>query len=354
MKKRAMICLWIPAGLMCLLILLAAGLLGFLTLTDYRPPPLQELEIRGSNDTALPGKELVFLTWNIGYAGLGKEMDFFYEGGTRVRPSRELFEKYLNGIRDFLASRDSAGFLFLPETDTWSKRTYYTDETEVLSRALPKYHPVFAKNYSCRFVPQPVAEPMGRVESGILVLSAAKPYAATRHGFSVNFPWPQSLFFLKRCFIELRYHLEGGKDLVVVALHNSTFDKGGKLRKVELHELSAFMNREVSKGNYVIAGGDWNSNPIGFDKSSIVSGDLAKDIEPPIDPGLLPGFRFVFDPTAPTNRDVNGPYVKGKTLTTIIDFFVVSPNVRVRSVRTISNGFEFSDHQPVEMKVTLE
>jgi endonuclease/exonuclease/phosphatase family metal-dependent hydrolase len=48
------------------------------------------------------------------------------------------------------------------------------------------------------------------------------------------------------------------------------------------------------------------------------------------------------------------PYQKGKTKTTIIDFYVVSPNVEVKAVHTIATGFKFSDHQPVIMKVTLK
>jgi endonuclease/exonuclease/phosphatase family metal-dependent hydrolase len=50
---------------------------------------------------------------------------------------------------------------------------------------------------------------------------------------------------------------------------------------------------------------------------------------------------------------VDRPYVKGITGTTIIDFFVVSPNVEILSVKTLGNNFAWSDHQPVLMKVRL-
>ena len=55
----------------------------------------------------------------------------------------------------------------------------------------------------------------------------------------------------------------------------------------------------------------------------------------------------------PTNRDVDMSYQKGKTKTTIIDFFVVSPNITVESVKTIETGFENADHQPVIMKIKI-
>jgi hypothetical protein len=37
----------------------------------------------------------------------------------------------------------------------------------------------------------------------------------------------------------------------------------------------------------------------------------------------------------------------------VIDGFIVSPNVQVDSVETVDAGFEFSDHNPVMLHVTL-
>lgn len=99
----------------------------------------------------------------------------------------------------------------------------------------------------------------------------------------------------------------------MINTHNSVFDEEGELRKKELVKLNDFMMKEYRKGNYVIAGGDWNQNPRGSEMN----------------------------------------YQKGKTKTTIIDFFVVSPNVIVESVKTIKTGFENSDHQPVIMKIKI-
>lgn len=40
--------------------------------------------------------------------------------------------------------------------------------------------------------------------------------------------------------------------------------------------------------------------------------------------------------------------------TTLTDFFLVSPGVRVLSVRTLPLGFRSSDHNPVVMRVVFE
>lgn len=339
---------FIPAGAIITFLL-------FLTIMDYYPAEKESILIEEKGAT-LPSfkKEYTFLTWNIGYSGLGKNMDFFYEGGTRVRPVKEEFTGYLKGICQYLSSADSIDFIFLQEIDVHSKRSYFTDEIKEISKYLPGRCSLFAKNYDSRFVPVPLDDPMGRVVSGIACLPKFRPVSAERIDYGTRFSWPKQLALLKRCFMVMRYRLNTGKEFVIINLHNSTFDKGGALRVKELKKLQSFALAEYSKGNYVVIGGDWNNNPRGFEPQTIVSGDSAKVIEPKLDSTFLPNWRFAFDPAAPTNRDVDMPYRIGKTKTTIIDFYVVSPNVEVISVHTIRTGFNFSDHQPVVMRVSLK
>jgi endonuclease/exonuclease/phosphatase family metal-dependent hydrolase len=344
--------LLIPAGIFMVFVL-------FLTVTDYSPALTEKIEIIPPDTGFLlsnQDKEFTFLTWNIGYGGLGKKMDFFYEGGKKVRPEKKEFAEYMEGITRFISSNDSVDFIFIQEADVHSRRSYYMDEVAEISKVLPNRSPLFAKNYDCRFVPVPLDDPMGRVVSGIACFPIYVTGTALRIDLGTRFSWPKQLVMLKRCIMVIRYKLAiaARKDLVIVTLHNSTFDKGGTLRKKELQKLHQFLYAEYSKGNYVIAGGDWNTNPRGFRPESVISGDIAKAIDPALGSTFLPGWRFAFDPSAPSNRDVDMPYQKGKTKTTIIDFYVVSPNVEVESVHTVATGFSFSDHQPVIMKVSLK
>jgi endonuclease/exonuclease/phosphatase family metal-dependent hydrolase len=341
--------LLLPAGLFMIFVL-------FLTLTDYAPEAKENIEITGQEARLLPDsvKEITFLTWNIGYGGLGEKMDFFYEGGTRVRPEKKEFEGYREGISQVLAAVDTVDFIFIQEADTHSRRSYYSDEVAETAKSLHGRTSLFAKNYDCWFVPVPLDDPMGRVVSGIACFPRYIPESAVRIDLGTRFSWPKQLVMLKRCILMMRYKLTSGNELVVVTLHNSTFDKGGVLRKRELQILHNLLLSEYKKGNYVIAGGDWNINPRGFRPETIISGDTTRAIEPPLYPAFLPGWEFAFDPSVPSNRDVDGPYRKGKIITTIIDFYVVSPNVKVRSVRTLPTGFRFSDHQPVFLKVALK
>jgi hypothetical protein len=111
---------------------------------------------------------------------------------------------------------------------------------------------------------------------------------------------------------------------------------------------------EYKKGNYVVTGGDWNQNPVGFLPTDLPgtfsTGDISRIIQPQIEKDFFPSdWKWVYDPELPSNRDVDQAYTRGKTPTTIIDFFVVSPNISVEKVSTQDLGFAWSDHQPVLM-----
>jgi endonuclease/exonuclease/phosphatase family metal-dependent hydrolase len=336
------------------IVVLPIGLFLFLMVAEFRPAPVIRLAVKGPGTSQEQGplpSTITFLTWNIGYAGLGKEMDFFYEGGTDVRPAEEACYRYLEGIRKFLSEHGDADFVFIQEADVHSRRSWYTSQVDSVSRTLGDHFCAYATNYRCAFVPVPVRDPMGRVEGGIATFSRLRPDEAVRYGYEAQFPWPQRLVMLKRCFLTERFRLPEGKDLVVINLHNSAYDESGELRNAEIIQLESFIRKEWAKGNYIIVGGDWNSSPRGFDPATITSGDRVRAIAMPPGSGILAGWKCTFDPSRPTNRDVDGPYRKGKTRTTVIDFFVVSPNISVISCETVPTGFECSDHQPVMMKV---
>lgn len=359
--KRFRFVLKILLALFLICVLSVAGLIGFLMVTEYKPGDREEVPRRarltslakGSSDSLTSSRTFTCLTWNIGYAGLGKELDFFYDGGTVVNPPRERSEQYLDGIRQTLSGFGSADFVFLQEVDFQSSRSFRKDQCAVLAHSLPSHEAVTALNYSCRFIPVPVTDPMGKVESGLVTFSRAEAQEATRHAYRANFSWPKRLVFLKRCFLVTRFMLENGKQLVMVNLHNSTFDAGGHLRLAEQEQLQEFLLAEYRDAHYVVVGGDWNMNPKGFIPDSIRTADRGQAILPPIGEAFLPGWTFAFDPDVPSNRNVDEPYRKGSTGTTVIDFFILSPNVRLCRVKTMDLGFSCSDHNPVLLTFEL-
>ena len=338
-----------------ILIILFVGFVAYISITDYKPAETEIISLNGNkSENILMPKELSFITWNIGYCGLGKDMDFFYEGGKMVRPDEGNFHKYFNGMETLLKSVDSVDFVLLQEVDEYSKRSYYVDQTEIISKVFPGYTSKLAKNYDVKFVPVPVTSPMGRVKGGIMTLSKYNPAEATRFAYPLITSWPNSLFMLDRCFLTFRYKLKNKKELIVVNTHNSFFVKKEGPRKAELNVLKNYILEESAKGNYVITGGDWNQNPPNFDTDKFLSGDVFEKTFMQMKDDFMPeGWTWTYDSNYPTNRSVLTPYSKGITKTTLIDYFLTSPNVEVVEVKTIPIDFKFSDHQPVYMRVRI-
>jgi len=343
------------AGIVCAMLLVVIGFMIYSTLAKFKPEKIVGLEIHQPvmKINIVNKDEINILTWNIGYAGLGKEMDFFYEGGKMVRPTAELHKQYFNNILNELKSADSADFIFLQEADQHSKRTFYTDEVNEISKKLNNYYSVFGVNYDVPFVPIPVMEPMGRVRAGQMTLSKISPESAYRYATEGSYTWPKRLFLLDRCFVLTQFKLPSGRTLSLINIHNSAFSDAVDARQKELILLKILMV-ELYRSGYVIVGGDWNQNPPGFDPRLFVDGNKGYAFEHVPETFCPEGWSWAMDKTKATNRNVNEAFVKGKTLTTMIDFFIVSPNVEIISVKTNPNGFVNSDHQPVAMKVKLK
>lgn len=341
--------------LIVIAVLYFAVVLIYTTLTEFKPEPSEKLSLNHQNppsQISLP-VELNILTWNIGYVGLGKEMDFFYEGGKMVRPSASQNQKYLDGITEFLTANDSIDVLMLQEVDFGSRRSYSTDQASILSSAVKNSTYSKAVNYLSDFVPVPFFEPMGKVNSGLMTISRFVPSECTRISTPGSYAWPKRLFMLKRCIQVSRFQLPDKHELVMVNLHNSAFDDADALRDEELKLIKAFALDEFQKGNYLIIGGDWNQNPPGLKMHNTVPYQV-KSLRP-IPDHLVPGdWTWAFDNKLPTNRDVDKPFDANSTLCSLIDFFLVSPNIEVLETHTINLGYENSDHLPVILKVKLK
>ena len=323
--------------------------LVYSSVTEYKPKPIETIIVNQNPELTDTGDTLNLLTWNIGYCGLDAGMDFFYDGGTKVRTPQKQVQENLQSIIRQLGKNDSLDFILLQEVDKKSKRSYFMDEYDSICTHLSGYHPAIAKNYIVSYVIVPLTSPMGKVDSGILTLSKSNPSQVTRHSYPGSFAWPKSLMMLKRCFLVNRYPLKNGKELLVINTHNSAYDKGGFLKKQELNFFRGFLTEEFSKGNYIIAGGDWNQSPFGLNTGlgnyDNENGSVSRE-------NFIPaGWKYAYCDSAPSNRSITAAYEEGRTPTSVIDYFVLSPNIEALSVRTIHLKFRNSDHNPVVLKV---
>lgn len=341
MKKILKITSYILIGLALFAILF----LTYFTIIDYRPNDI-ELISKSNSEQTLDDSTFSIMTWNIGYAGLSDDMDFFYDGGSKVRPTEEVVKKNMEEIANYIRDNQT-DFIILQEIDIDAKRSYYTNQVELVGKKLPSHKCYFAKNYDVSFVPLPIFEPMGKVLGGLASYCSAEANLAERHRFPFNFKWPLSVFMLDRCFLEKRYKLSNGKELLVINTHNSAFDDGGEIRKAELNFFKSYLISEYGKGNYIIVGGDFNQSPPNLTTKFDGQPFDFKDFVAIPDTFLPKDWNYVYDNRIPSNRRVVSEYRKGETLVTLIDFFITSPNIVTDTIYCQDLQFKNSDHNPV-------
>lgn len=336
--------------------LVIAGYFGILiligTLTDYKPEKIEKIEVENVSTLTIDSSRLTIFDWNIGYGGLGKDMDFFMDGGKKAITDKNDVLKNLEGIKEILI-KNEADIYLIQEIDRNSRRSGYVDELDYLKENVFKnYNIAFAYNYKVLFVPVPYLNPTGKIEAGLATFSKYKIDEALRMALPGEYEWPTRLFQLDRCLILTRMKVKNGKDLVILNIHPSAYDPGGKLREQQLKFIMETAKKEYELGNYVIIGGDWNSEF--FDNL-----DFKYTEEKPESYIKLPdffkleGWKWAIDNTVPTNRSLKTKYIPGQSFVTVIDGFYVSPNIEIDYVKNIDLNFEFTDHNPVILKITL-
>ena len=357
-KRIAKIILIIIAAVLALV----AGLLIFLTATEYHPEDVETLDIQGTAKASYSvGDPLTIMTWNIGYGALGDNADFFMDGGEMVKSADEArVQENLEGIAAILNSV-SPDMLLLQEADRDSARSYHINEVKYLRDKFPGYASTFGGNHKTPFVPYPIP-PIGKVDAGVVTFTNSQPVSAERVQLPVPFKWPVRAVNLKRCVTETHIPLHGSDgerikpELVLFNLHLEAYDSGaGKIAQTKM--LAKLLKEERDKGNYVIAGGDFNQTFSSADKEEFPPqpgkwqpGDL--DVTQFGD-----GWKFLMDHETASCRSLDQP-LAGADLDSfqfyLIDGFIVSDNIRVEKLQTLDLGFVNSDHNPVVVELIQE
>lgn len=335
-------------------LLYVAGVIGYAYMTDYQPAPQEEAPGGGTpidNDWA-SDTTIQLLNWNIGYAGLGANSDFWKDGGSMVHSTQPQVASYLSGIAKTVAAyADTADFILLQEVDRNSARSYHIDQMSMIADELPGYAWSFGKNYDVHYIPVPLLEPYGGVLSGLVTYSKSTPTVSVRHNFEGNYSFPTGLFYLDRCFLLNRFPLKNGKELVVINTHNSAYDDGS-LKKRQMTQMAEVLEAEYAQGHYVIVGGDWNQVPANYPgwRTFIPPSGSAVEV-PEVYPST--GWSWAYDLEVPTNRALRSVFDADTSFQKVIDFYLLSPNLAIEEVRNIDLGFAYSDHQPVWLSVKL-
>lgn len=343
-------------------VVLAAAviLIAVLTVTEYRPADEEPLELQGTAQKQLHvGDTLDMICWNIGFGALGDNADFFMDGGEMVKPSaKSRVQENIREITAFLADEE-ADVVLLQEVDENSTRSYYMDEREMIAADLEEaglsYEHGLAYNYKTLFVPYPLP-PMGKEQSGIATFSAYQVSDAKRVALPCPFSYPVRLANLKRCLLVTRIPVaDSGKELVVVNLHLEAYDDG-EGKEAQTRMLAQLLQAEVQKGNYVIAGGDFNQTLDTVDLSK-----YPQQSEELWSPGVIradafKGLQCLMDDRMPSCRSLDQPYDRTNPSHQyyVLDGYLVSDNLTVEQMETVDLGFVRSDHNPVRLRINVE
>ncbi len=339
------------------ILILAGGLIILLSATEYRPKDREEITISGMPSRTLHTDEAFsVLSWNIGYGALGDNADFFMDGGSHVYTAdKDRVQENLKTIQQVI-KEVAPNILLIQEADVNSDRSYGINEFGMLGSQFGQFTSAFAYNFNVLFLPYPLP-PIGHVESGLGLFSSYAAEEAYRVQLPIPFSWPMRMANLKRALLVERIPIEdSSRELVIIDLHLEAYDDGeGKAAQTRM--LREVLQQEFEKGNYVIAGGDFNQI---FSSANDGTYAVKEGLWAPgeIDiKDFADGWQFLMDTSVPSCRSLDQP-LEGADAGTfqyyVIDGYIVSSNVEVLSFQTLDQGFTASDHNPVYLEVKLK
>lgn len=332
---------------MKILTLVVLAIVAYLALiyfgNRWHRPTSGEQALHMPSDARPIGNALSVTTWNIGYSALGAKADFLIDGGDHLRVlTYDEIQSAAGRIGDYLSNIET-DVILVQENAGASFLTRGVNVRRMLDARLESYGTCYWSDFSTVFAPRQL-----KINHGMSVYSRVQANNCS----VVKLPQDPSYFygFLKKYYggLVTRYPVENSDaEWIVINIHLSAFDESAEVRKRQISSLFEFAEREFEAGNYVVIGGDWNMKISDTEFPHQTETDhLFWIYDFPKE--MLPSeWSFATDPTVPTVRTLQKPFLLGDNYTMIIDGFVVSPNVAILSVETTNLGFSDTDHHPV-------
>jgi len=303
------------------------------------------LPISGPDLPSNAGNSISVMSWNLGYGGLGKESDFIADNGSSLMaPSESIVDKNVRGIVETVKRHPHDIYLF-QELAVRSPLNYGVNLREALDGVLPNHQRVFATDFSTLLFPGPLS-----IRMGLSTYSKFKMSSAQALALPLESGYFAGILRKQYRFTVAELPASDGRKWVIINVHLAAFDEEGQTRLEQLEEVERFMLKEFTSGSRIIVGGDWNMR--------LVPTNFPHQTDPEnlfwiqdLPPGFPPeDWKIAADASVPSVRTLHQPYVHYDNYTCVIDGFIVSPNVKIDSVRNISVNFEYSDHQPVLLR----
>lgn len=324
-------------------------------MTSFDPSDETNLTIN-NNQVRISESEnsITILTYNIGHGGLDSQRDSYEFGGSNVRArSESAIKENLESIVNTIDNVNPHIFL-LQEIDTNSRRSYNIDQLAYLNEKYPNYGYSYGKNKVIRWLPLPVTNPLGNIESGIATFSKFNTLESIRYELPGDGSFIDGLFEYNWALTKSRFETTIPGDLVVINVKLSAFNEGDFIRERQLEFLRNLIEREYRRGNYVIVGGDFTHNLPGSDPFNFnYTEEWPKWLKNIPDVFEVDDFSWQIDESRPTFRSLADVYNRGGSFLAVTDGFLVSDNIEVEQVQTLDSGFENTNHNPVVIRFKL-
>lgn len=337
-------------GIILIYILIAVAVaIGFLLITEFSPKNGETLKTVGKSTINIKeDDELTILTYNIGHLVSDETSDFWYEGGKNTRAAdKEIVTTNLEAVIETI--KDEADIVLLQEVDYKSRMSYEVNEYVELANEFQGVSSFMVEQDA--FIPYPLPNLIGSIKTGTAVLSKYEGKSC-RLSLPQSYEFPERIFAIKKGLQKFVIPLDDSeKSLVVINVDLEDYDNG-TMREAQLETLKAEMLVEYEKGNYVVAGGDFNMLFPVDESETLTKGDyvitkMASEIFPE-------GWNISTDIKKSTFRLRDTAFSEETSLVATVDGFITTPNIEVKAVAVKGAEFKYTNHNAVTLKIKLK
>lgn len=341
--------------------------IAYLELNYYRIQNGQLLEIKNELKQKIDtNTSYSALTYNVGYGAYNQDFSFFMDYSYEKEGNKLVQGKYgkamskehvLQNVENSISIMEKldSDFILLQEVDQKAYRSFFVDMLDEISSKFKNHTYSFALNFHSKFLAYPLNDMHGNVDSGLLNLSKFKMTSSERISLPVSKKFIDKFFDLDRCFVVNKIPTNNNKNLILINVHLSAYDKGGLIRKKQLEILNNYIKKEYEKGEYIIVAGDFNHDYANSKSSFMGNKEIPSWIFELKNEDLSSGFSLVIPDNShevASCRSADEVFNEKTSYQCIIDGFFISDNIKAEA-KIIDTKYIASDHNPVLLNFQL-